>query len=281
MEDGARGEAGTPPPSHDHARDDGIDVRVYASPAALSDAGATLVANSLADAIATRGRAVLSLAGGTTPRALYQRLADAHRDDVAWERVVIAFGDERCVPPSSADSNFRMVSDALLDHVPLRREHVHRVHGELPPDRAAEDYDRVVRTLAGGGDTHDGPAYSLVDPIFDVTILGVGADGHTASLIPGSAALDERDRWAVAVSAPTSVPGPSSRVTLTIPVLHASRMVIFLATGASKMDAVRASLVGGTPIARRTPAGRVRGMERTLWLLDQVAAGEELIAMLD
>lgn len=277
---GGDGYAGSPPALHGGGLGDGREVRVYASRAALADAGAAVVAASLARAIAARGHAVLSLAGGTTPRALYQRLAAAHHDDVEWDRVTVTFGDERCVPPDSEWSNYRMAAEALLDRVPVRRELVHRVHGELPPARAADEYDGVMRTLAGGAVADARPAHTLREPVFDVTILGVGADGHTASLIPGSPAVGERDRWAVAVSAPHTVPGPSERVTLTFPVLRASRLVVFLATGAAKQDAVRASLLSEGPTAGRPPASRVRATERTVWLLDGEAAGDELTSAL-
>lgn len=279
--DGGGDRAGAAAPLHAGRLADGREVRVYDSLAALSEAGAALVAGVLAEAAAARGRALLSLAGGTTPRTLYERLATAHQGDVPWERTVVAFGDERCVPPTSDSSNFRMAADTLLGRVPVQRELVHRVRGELLPEDAAADYDRTVRGLSSAGAMDDRPAHALRAPLFDVTILGMGADGHTASLFPGSAALGERDRWAVAVTAPESAPGPPERVTLTLPVLAASRLVLFLVTGEAKRTASHAALLEHmASTAERPPAGQVRGMGQTIWLLDRAAAGEELVRAL-
>ena len=247
---------------------DGREVLVFESLAALSDAATSLVAAALVAADAARGRATLALAGGSTPRPLYLRLAELPRERLPWLRTTIVFGDERCVPPDEPASNYGMAREALLSRIPVPPALVHRVHGERPPAEAADAYDRVLRGALGGPAAEERPAFAVEAPLLDVTLLGVGADGHTASLFPASPALAERSRWAVAVEAPPSAGGARDRVSLTLPVLCASRLVVVLVTGADKASAVRAALDG----AEANPAAMVRGRDRTCWLLDPAAA---------
>lgn len=275
----AGGGSPAPPPVHAGRLADGREVAVWSSLDELSTAGAAMVARSLADADAARGRAVLALAGGSTPRALHQRLAAAHRDDAPWPRTTVVFGDDRCVPPTDADSNYRMARETLLEHVPVPPALVHRIAGELPQSEAADAYDALMRRVIGRGADDRRPAHLLDAPLLDVTMLGVGEDGHTASLFPGAATLDERARWAIAATAPDGVPGPCDRVTLTLPLLDASRLVLVLVSGAGKRDAVRAALLdasGPSPL----PSARVRAMGRTLWLLDRPAAHDDVVGAL-
>jgi 6-phosphogluconolactonase len=179
---------------------------------------------------------------------------------VAWDRTEVCFGDERCVPPHNPASNFRTAWSTLLAHVPIVEERIHRIPGELGPDAAARDYDARLRQL-------------FVDepdiPTFDVAVMGVGADGHTASLFPGDAAVEERRRWAAPAYAPPEAK-VRERVTLTLPVLNRARVVLFLCAGAEKRDVV-SRILSGTE--SELPAARVHGMERTVWLLDRAAAG--------
>jgi 6-phosphogluconolactonase len=192
-------------------------------------------------AVAIReGSRTLVLAGGTTPRRCYELLA---RLEVVWGRVTVLFGDERCVPPDHPDSNYRMAREALLDRVAPAT--VHRIPGELGPDEGAAEYGRVVAGLA---------------PL-DLVILGIGEDGHTASLFPGDTALTAKG-WAVGVR--NSPKPPPERVTLTLPALRGARQVIILATGAGKAQAVS--------MAKRqeVPSGMIAGAR---WLLDRAAAG--------
>ena len=187
-----------------------------------------------------RGARTLVLAGGSTPRRCYEVLAGL---DVAWGRVTVLFGDERCVAPDDPESNYRMACDALLSRV--HPASVHRMAGELGPDEAAAAYDAVVRSLPG----------------LDLVLLGVGQDGHTASLFPGNPAL-EATGMAVAVrGAPKP---PPERVSLTLPALRSARRVVVLATGRDKAEAVALARDG------RVPAGMVPG---ALWLVDREAAG--------
>jgi 6-phosphogluconolactonase len=239
--------------------------RIFTELAALHEAAAAYVADVAARAVAERGRCLLVLAGGSTPRGAYRRLADAHADRIDWPRVHLFWGDERCVAPSHPESNHRLAADALLRRVPLPEANVHRIHGELGPARAAERYDAELQRISGAarpGDLGDGHA-------FDLVLLGIGADGHTASLFPGGGALDATG-WAVAASAPPSA-AVRDRVSLTLPAINRSRAVLFLATGADKRNAVTAALAApgpGSPV----PAGRVRPRGALDWMVDSAAA---------
>ncbi|HEV2146509.1 MAG TPA: 6-phosphogluconolactonase, partial [Longimicrobiaceae bacterium] len=198
-------------------------------------------------------------AGGSTPRRAYSLLAqEPLAREVPWEHVHLFWGDERCVPPGHPRSNFRMVRDALLAHVPLPAANAHRVRGELPRERAAGEYERELREAFGGG-----------VPRFDLVHLGVGDDGHTASLFPFAPALLERERLA----APAVHEG-EPRVTLTVPVLNAAARVEFLATGAGKAPVVRKVLRGALdPL--RLPAQLVRpAAGDPVWILDEPAAAK-------
>jgi 6-phosphogluconolactonase len=171
----------------------------------------------------------IALAGGSTPRATYALLAQApFRDRIDWEAVEIYFGDERCVPPDHPDSNYRMAQETLLSKVPIAAEQVHRIAGERSPMEAADEYTAELRTAG-------------VPPRMDLTLLGMGPDGHTASLFPGTAALKEQKAPVVAVYVPRL---DVWRVTLTAPVLSGSGEVIVTAVGAEKADALALALEG-------------------------------------
>jgi 6-phosphogluconolactonase len=210
------------------------------------------------NAIRRRGRFILALTGGSTPLAVCPLLVVPPRVRMLdWSKVEFFFGDERAVPPDDMESNYNTARIALLDYLPrLRMEQVHRMPCDLEDlDAGARIYEHELRRVIGG----DGV------PVFDLIWLGMGPDGHTASLFPGSAGLTERERLVVAHYAP----GPDAwRMTLTFPVLNAAREVMFVATGAEKADAFRSVRSG----SRQLPAGRVRA-RRTLWLVDEAAAG--------
>lgn len=209
------------------------EIRVLASADDVALAAAEIVATTIRGGRATR----LVLAGGTTPRRCYERLAAM---DLPWGRVAILFGDERCVPPSDAESNFRMADDVLLRHVAPAS--VHRMPAELGPDEGAALYEPVV---AGA-------------PL-DLVLLGVGPDGHTASLFPGHPALEARGLVAGVRGAPKP---PPDRVTLTLGALRAARRVVILASGADKREAVRLAQAGSVP------AGMIPGAE---WIVSRDA----------
>jgi 6-phosphogluconolactonase len=236
-------------------------LRVLPGPADVAAEAAAEVAARAAEAVAARGAFTLALSGGSTPRALYALLADPARAFAArmpWGSTQILFGDERHVPPGHADSNFRMAREALLARVPVPAENVHRIRGELPDAaEAAAEYASELRAVLGGV------------PEIDLVLLGLGEDGHTASLFPGSPALDERERW---VAAPWVERLGAFRITLTLPVLERAREVLFLVAGAAKAAALQSALQGSRG-AEPVPAARVRPRDgRLLWLADSAAA---------
>ncbi len=237
------------------------DLRRLPDAEAVARAAAEEVAGAAARAVAERDRFTLALAGGSTPRRLYALLADPgepFRGRVPWERTHVFFGDERAVSPEHPDSNYRMAREALLAHVPAAS--VHRIHGEEPG--AAEAYERELRSFFGvpaGG----------APPRLDLVLLGLGPDGHTASLFPGSAALHETARW----GATTFVARLAARrTTLTLPVLDRARAVLFLVSGPEKAEALR-RVLAPAPGMEPLPAGRVRpDGGSVLWLADRAAA---------
>jgi 6-phosphogluconolactonase len=239
-------------------------VRVCRDAAALVDAAAALFVDSAVEAVAARGVFHVALSGGSTPRGLYERMAeDADvRARLPWANVEWWFGDERHVPPDDPRSNFLMVKDALLARAPIDPATVHRMHGEdRDADRAAREYERDLREKFRIG--------SGARPRFDLVWLGLGPDGHTASLFPGTAALDERTRLVVANVVPKM---QTVRLTLTLPVLNAARRVAFLVEGDDKARILARVLEAP---ADRFPAQRVQPEDgEVVWLVDALAAQE-------
>lgn len=245
-------------------------IETHPDPESLSEAVADRIAELACDAVEARGVFAIALAGGGTPRRAYELLATRHRHDVPWERVEAFFGDERCVPPDDRDSNFAMAWSTLLSHVPIVSERVHPVYlGGETPEVAAARCDALLRRRFP--EAAEGAADART---FDLVLLGAGADGHTASLFPGSRALLERARWALAVEAPPES-AVRHRVTLTPPPIELARTVLVVAAGASKHGAIAAALAearaGGPPTL---PLARVRGADSTHWMLDRAAADE-------
>ena len=213
--------------------------------------------------MAARNRASLVLSGGSTPHGVYAALAAAPAGGsaVPWDRVHVFWGDERHVPPDHPDSNFRMAHETLLSRVPVPTDHVHRIAGEDPdPKAAAARYTNAVRTTLG-------PAHGV--PRFDVVLLGLGADGHTASLFPGSSALAPNSPLVTATWVESLA---AHRITMTLPLLNAAHVVIGLVAGAAKAPAVRDVLQPG-PSTPWLPARHVQPLDgRLLWLVDRAAA---------
>jgi 6-phosphogluconolactonase len=216
-------------------------------------------------AIARQGRFRLALSGGSTPKALYGLLAGpglAKRLD--WSQVSFFFGDERCVTPDHADSNFRMANETLLRPLNIAPDRVFRMTGEDEPEKAARHYEDKIRREFGVA----APAW----PGFDVILLGLGNDGHTASLFPGTQALGERERLVVANQAPQGV---RQRLTFTAPLINHAQAVVFLVSGSGKAPAVRAVLEDRAADPRKFPAKLVQPERgRLLWFLDHAAAAE-------
>lgn len=244
------------------------DVAVFPTPDALMHAAAERFVAAAARGIAATGRFAVALAGGSTPRGLYALLAtDAYAARVDWARVHAFWGDERCVPPDDPASNFRAARDALLAHVPIPDGHVHRVRGEDDPDAAAAAYEGDLRAFFA---TPSGPPRLAPGARFDLVLLGMGADGHTASLFPADPP-GAPGAWAIAVQ---RVPPATPRVTLTPAVFDAAAEVVFLVAGRAKADTLRRVLQGPRR-ADALPAQRIAPRAGTLrWLVDASAAAD-------
>jgi 6-phosphogluconolactonase len=235
------------------------DVRVFAGADDLARAVAEEFVELAATAIADRGRFVVALAGGSTPRTAYTLLAsEPFVSRVDWSHVFFLWGDERCAPPDHSESNYRMAREALLDHVPVPERNVFRILGEEEPAQAADTYEDTLRTL------FDDPI-----PRFDLVMLGMGVDGHTASLFPGTAAVHEAVRWVVAHRVEEL---DAWRVTLTPVVLNGAANVLFIVSGEGKAKRLREVLEG--PFQPDVlPAQIVRpSAGRLVWMVDEAAA---------
>jgi 6-phosphogluconolactonase len=234
-------------------------IEILPDPAAL----ARHVAEWLtAVARAAKGPFRVALSGGSTPKALYRLLAsDEFRGRFPWQRVFWYWGDERFVPHDHPDSNYRMAREAMLAKAPVPPENVHPIPADGTPEDAARRYGRTLQEAYGAS------ALDPARPLFDVTLLGLGADGHTASLLPGEAVLDERERWVAAVAHGR----PEVRITMTYPVIESSRRVAFLVAGRDKASILRAIYAGDG----EAPAARVRPLGKLFWFVDSAAAGQE------
>jgi 6-phosphogluconolactonase len=204
----------------------------------------------------------ISLSGGSTPKALYGLLAsDEFRTRFPWRRVSWYWGDERFVPYDHPDSNYRMAREVMLAKAPVPSENIHPIPTDGTPEDAAWRYEETLQEAYGA---------KTLDPqrlLFDVTLLGLGPDGHTASLLPGEPVLDERKRWVAAVSHGR----PEVRITMTYPAIESSRRVAFLVAGEEKAAIFRAIRAGDS----QAPAARVRPVGELTWFVDRAAAGEE------
>jgi 6-phosphogluconolactonase len=238
---------------------------VLKTPVEVAIAAADRIVATARNAIRRRGRFFLALSGGSTPRLVYPLLAASPRvDAVDWSRADLFWGDERGVAPDHPESNFGVARQLLLDQLPgIRSAAIHRMPADAgDPDAAAGHYQAE---LARAFEVAPG---SPRLPAFDLIWLGMGSDGHTASLFPGSDALVERRRWVVTTSAPQTS-AVAIRMSLTLPLINAARAVLFVVTGADKRPALRSVRSG----SRELPAARVRARS-TLWLVDAAAAGE-------
>jgi 6-phosphogluconolactonase len=238
---------------------------VLPTPEAVAEAAANRIVAAARNAIRRRGRFRIALSGGSTPWAVYALLSTPPRvAAVDWSRVEFFWGDERCVPPNHPESNYGVARELLLDHLPAVKEGaIHRMPADLPDhEREAQRYQAELARAFGASPGAARP------PAFDLVWLGMGRDGHTASLFPGSPALEERRRWVVASRAPAPA---AWRMTLTLPIINAARSVLFVVTGADKARPLSAARSGLDDL----PAARVHARS-TLWLVDAAAAGTEL-----
>lgn len=233
-------------------------IRVFDSPEAVSNAARDELVKHARASIAQKKRFDVVLSGGRTPESVYRSLVTS---ELEWKRIHVWFGDERCVPPVHTDSNFHMAAEALLSHVPIPAANVHRMQGELEAYRAAEAYEMEMKR-----------SLSLEDgewPRFDLVLLGLGADGHTASLFPGSTALDDDHQLCCATWVEKF---KAYRLTLTFPVFENAANVVFIACGADKAEAFQQASVDAVN-AHTPPAGRVRPTNGELtWFVDGALA---------
>ena len=236
-------------------------IRVLPDAAALAEAAARQMVERAQAAIDARGACSIALSGGSTPRALHLELSSPPLvDEVDWQRVHVFFGDERCVPPDDERSNYRMAEETLLGRVSIPCANIHRMRAELPPQEAAHQYERQLRDF-----------FKQEPPRLDLILLGMGDNGHTASLFPGLHAVHEQQRWVVA----EYVPEVSMwRITLTPYILNLGREVVFLVAGSAKADMLRQVLEGPYAPDER-PAQLVRPMPGELtWMIDASAASK-------
>jgi 6-phosphogluconolactonase len=246
------------------------NIRIFADLEALSQGVAAEIANLASQAITKKGFFALVLAGGSTPRKLYEVLAKKYREKVDWPKVHFFWGDERCVPPNDSDSNFAMASQTLLSRLAIPTQNVHRMPADMEtPDAAAQAYEKELRNFFN--------LFSVKSlPKFDLILLGVGEDGHTASLFPKTAALGETRRWVAPVIAPESYK-TRSRITLTLPVINQAQNVFFLVAGKEKKSLIESLIHAPEFSHAHFPAARVAPQGELLWFLDQ-AAGEALVS---
>lgn len=241
-----------------------IKYYVEPDPAALARRAVQYLVEMAGEAVEAQGRARIAISGGSTPKAAFELLADPNqpwRQRMPWEMLDLYWVDERCVPPDNAESNYRMTREALLDHVPLRPEQIHRMEGELDPEAAAARYEQELRSSFPVGDDES--------PRFDLVALGLGTDGHTASLFPHTQALHEMSRLVAANRVPQK---DTWRITLTWPVINRARSVFFLVSGEDKASVLKEVLTGPCD-SERLPSQLIWPASGILTLiLDEAAA---------
>ena len=240
------------------------EIRILADADAMSRAAAETIINHISDCLETRTNYSIALSGGSTPKLLFSLLANdaALRDRIPWERIHFFWGDERRVPPDHPDNNYLMADNLLLSKVPVPSSNIHRIHAEnADPDRAAADYEIEIRRFFG--------IEAGQIPRFNCVLLGMGTDGHTASLFPGAAALAETQKLVVANRVKKN---KSLRFTLTLPVFNHAALILFLVSGEDKADTLKAVLEEN-PQPDRYPAQGIQPADGELiWFLDRSAA---------
>jgi 6-phosphogluconolactonase len=241
-----------------------FQLRKLTTPQELFGAAAEEVIHAASEAVAARGKFTIALSGGSTPKSLFTLLATNARNSLSWDRILFFWSDERHVPPDSPESNYRMAHEALLSKVPVPAGNIFRVPAEDPDAAAAAlAYEKTIRNaFAVGNDAI---------PVFDLILLGMGPDGHTASLFPETAALSEKSRLVVANWVEKL---NSNRITFTLPLLNAARSVTFLVSGTDKAPALHEVLEGNSS-GLQYPAKLVRPSNgKLIWFVDRAAASQ-------
>lgn len=237
------------------------NARIFADMDALSRAvveGSVRVVNQ---AVAARGRCLIALSGGRTPEKAYELWSTEFREQMPWAKTHFFWGDERFVPADDPKSNYRMTRESLFRHIPTPPENIHPIETNFPQaDEAARAYEKVVRGFI-----------PEAGPSFDLMFLGVGGEGHTASLFPDSPALREEKRWVVGVRAPAE---PPVRISLTFPILRRPRVTYFLLAGTEKQEIVAALRKDAGAGVEELPVEMLRPEGEVIWFLDRAAAGE-------
>ena len=244
--------------------DSSAEIRILTTPQELFGAAAEEVVRIANEAVSARGRFTIALSGGSTPKSLYNLLATNARAALPWEQTFFFFGDERHVPPTDPESNYRMANEAMLSKVPVPPANVYAMPAENPDAAAAaEAYEQTLRKF-----------FKLQKdefPHFDLILLGLGPDGHTASLFPGSAGLQEKSRLVIANWVEKM---KTHRLSLTLPVLNAAREAAFLVSGTDKSAVLREVLEGNAP-GEQYPAKLVQPKDgKLIWFLDRAAASQ-------
>lgn len=236
-----------------------MEIEVYESVEAVSEAAAQYICRTAQEAVLKNGHFLLALAGGRTPNLLYRRLAEQpYCSIMPWQQTFVFWGDERFVPPSHIDSNYGTAWLQLFRRINISSEHIYPIPTILTnPDNSAILYEQMIRRAFT----------SLSATQFDLTLLGMGDDGHTASLFPGREAVAERVRWVV----PTENPAGQQRLSLTFPILNESKQILFLVTGVEKKAMLQRVVNDQRQEIRQYPAAMIKGRARTLWMVDSAA----------
>ncbi len=238
-----------------------MKIKRYHDLQELSREAARSILELARERVGERGIFTMALSGGNTPKILYEQLA-RYPEKMPWSHTHLFWGDERCVDPDHPDSNYHMAYDALIAKVDIPAENVHRIPAEFPPPGdAASSYECILRDFPLFSTVKDG-----VFPSFDLVLLGMGGDGHTASLFPGDPVLNEKERWVASVNAPDYM-SPRERITLTLPVINQASCVVFLVSGSGKKEVF--DMIHNDPenAARLYPAALVQPMGKLTWLV--------------
>lgn len=237
-------------------------IHIFPDLNALSHTAAERLTALAHDSINSESHFSLCLSGGNTPRRLYQLLTTEYRTQLDWNKIHLFWGDERCVPLAHPESNYAMAYQELISQIPIPKTNIHRIPAEInPPEQAALVYEQELhKYFASKG-------FNKSEVTFDLVLLGLGADGHTASLFSNDPVLDEQEQWVSAVVAPDYM-NPRQRITLTLPIINQARYIFFLASGEEKRSIFRSIMTNPEEASRLYPAARIRARNQVEWFVD-------------